>query len=670
MNLEEAKKLITELREQLAAHSRAYYEEDAPLISDYEYDALFRRLLDLEAEFPEWATADSPTNRVGGRALPSFAPISHHAQLLSLDNLFSRDELAAFIARMEKGLGEQQMCFMLEQKMDGLSVAITYRDGLLDVAATRGDGFTGENVTANIRTIKSLPKKLKTKLPLLIVRGEVYMTKKAFATLNEEREEEGESLFANPRNAAAGSLRQLDPAVTANRRLDIFLYDIIAVEGDNVPKTQEEILAFLKDQGLPVNDENLLSSDIDEMWEYIEGCTVRRHNLPYETDGIVIKLNDLVQRDILGATSRAPRWAAAYKFPPEEQQTVVKDIIVGVGRTGAMTPLAELEPVVVAGSKISRATLHNEDFIAAKDIRIGDTVMIHKAGDVIPEVARVLFDKRNGSEKVFVMPHHCPSCGSAARRNELEAAWRCLNPHCPARIKEALFHFASKKAMNIEGLGPAVIEQLLYNSLIHDIADLYSLRTEDLIILERMGEKSAANLITGIEKSKSLPLARLLFGLGIRFVGERAAKILAANFADIDELMAAAEEQLTVIDEIGDKIASGVVTYFADPDNRARIERLREAGLNMRGNVGAAIGRPGEHSLPLQDLTFVITGTLPGMDREEAKAMIEGAGGKASGSVSSKTDYLLAGENAGSKLDKARELGVKVIGLDDLREML
>ena len=652
---------IKQLKDKIIFHNKAYYELDAPQISDAEYDALLSELIELELAYPELLSADSPTQRVGGRRLDTFASVAHLNSLLSLDNAFGKEDLLAFDNRVRKQIANP--VYMTEYKMDGLSVAITYEDGILTTAATRGDGLTGENITANALTIKSLPHKLVEKLPLLVVRGEVYMSKEKFLRINQEREDAGEPLFANPRNAAAGSLRQLDSAVTAARQLDIFVYDAIAVEGC-VLTSQSELLSYLERQGFAVNPARFLSGDWDNIWDFIAEAGEKRHALPYEIDGMVIKLDNIADRADIGATGKFPRWAMAYKFPAEQKETTVLDIIVGVGRTGALTPLAVLEPVIVAGSTVSRATLHNEDFIKEKDIRIGDRVIIHKAGDVIPEVVRVVTEKRTGIEKTFIMPETCPECGSKAERREGEAAWRCVNQSCPARLKEHLLHFVSRKAMDIDGMGPAVINQLLESGLVKDIADLYALRKEDLISLERMGEKSAENLINAIEQSKSLPLSRLLNSLGIRFTGERTGEILAQSFSDIDALSTADVSELVGINEIGEKIAQSLADYFADPANILLINRLRAAGLNMQGESRQASGGA------LTGLKFVITGTLEGLTREEAKSMIEGAGGNCSDSVSARTNYLLAGQNAGSKEQKAISLGIPIIDITALYDML
>ena len=664
MEKNEAQKRIAELSEEILRHNKAYYEQDAPTISDFAYDKLFTELQELEAAWPELTAADSPTRRVGGVALATFAPVRHPLPLLSLDNAFNLADVAAWLGRLRKAGGADEPELMAELKIDGLSVALTYENGLLALAATRGDGQTGENVTANVLTIGNLPRRLKQPLPLLALRGEVYMPKQAFAELNAEREEAGEPLFANPRNAAAGSLRQLDARITAGRKLSIFLYDILAYQGpEPAPLTQAEMLEMLYALGLPVNHERRLLKGEEEISAYIDEAREARHDLPYDTDGLVLKLNDMATRQTLGSTTRAPRWAVAYKFPPEEAQTTVEDIIIGVGRTGALTPTAVLTPTLLAGSMVGRATLHNEDMIREKDIRIGDRVLIHKAGDVIPEVIRVLTELRDGTEQPFVMPRHCPECGGEASRQENEAAWRCLNPACPARLREALLHFVSKKAMHIDGLGPAVLQQLLESGLINDLAGLYTLREADIAALPRLGEKSAANLLAALKASKVLPLSRLLTALGIRYVGERAAQLLAQSFADIDELMAADKEQLTAIGGLGEKIAAAVVEWRAAAENRALIEKLRAAGLNMRGEKRSAEG-------PLTGISFVISGALPGLSRDEAKDIIEQAGGQVMSGVSKKTSYLLLGEKGGGKADKALALSIPIINWEDLQEML
>ena len=652
---------VNELKDQLQKYSDAYYVNDNPLITDAEYDSLLRKLQSLENEYPELADKNSPTQKVGGKASAKFSPVNHSVQLLSLSNAFNADDLRDFDARCEK-LAETKLEYVLEPKIDGLTVALTYKKGILEMAATRGDGLVGENILENALTIKDIPEKLPKAIDLQ-VRGEVYMPKAAFVKLNEAREENGEGTFANPRNAAAGSLRQLDAKVTASRQLSAWIYDVLAVdEKDKNFKTQFEALDFLRDLGFKVTPE-ITKGNIDEIIAAVEKWQEKRHSLSYDIDGLVLKINDLQIREDLGNTAKATRGAIAYKFPAEEKETVVKDIIVGVGRTGVMTPLAILEPTWVAGSTISKATLHNEDMVRDKDIRIGDHVMIHKAGDVIPEVIRVLKEKRTGNEVPFVMPKACPECGSEAVRLEGEAAWRCTNSSCPAKIREGFVHFVSRTAMNIDGFGIAMVNQLLENGLVKNIADIYSLKFEDLVELERMGEKSANNLLSAIENSKNNPLSSLLAGLGIPMVGEKASKILAKKFGSMEKLQNVSVEELQEIPEIGEKIAKSVVAWFKESHNRDLIDQLKESGLNM-AEEQTAVGEK------LSGLTFVITGTLPSMSREEAKKLIETNGGKVSGSVSKKTNYLLAGENGGSKMEKAIQYNTEIIDENRLFQLI
>ena len=663
MSEAEAKTRIDYLKQEIAKHNKAYYVEDAPLISDFEYDALMEELKSLERAFPQFLDPDSPTQKVGGEALPAFATVHHPQPLLSLENAFSRDDIEAFITRLQKA-GLTSLAFTVEPKMDGLTLSISYKNGKFSAAATRGDGITGENVTANAKAIKAIPRKLKENIAELTVRGEAYMPKHIFAELNTEREENGESLFANPRNAAAGSLRQLDPKITASRRLSIFCYDIISSQGF-APISQQQLLTGLSDLGLPVNPERRLCYTVDDIMEYIEEISTKRHKLPYDIDGMVIKLDNIANRASLGATGKFPRWAIAYKFPPEQAETTVEDIIIGVGRTGAMTPSAVLTPVFLAGSTISRATLHNEDNIKDKDIRIGDRVLIQKAGDVIPEVVKVLTDKRNGTEQPFVMPLNCPECGTPSIRPVGEAVRRCPNVYCPARLYESIVHFVSKNAMDIDGMGPSVVKTLLDNGLIHHIDDLYHLDKSAIIALPGFGELSADNLLRSIEKSKQQPLSRILFALGIRHVGERAGKVLSSHFADIDDLIAADEDSLNSIPEIGPVIAKSIVDFFHEERNLLLIERLKNSGLNFHGEKNTV-----SDDLPLSGQVFVISGTLPGMIRDEAKDLIERNGGKTSSSVSKKTSYLLLGANPGSKFDKAQSLGIPTITIEELQQRL
>ena len=664
MNEQEAARRVEQLITELKKYREAYYQQDAPLIPDRDYDMLEQELKQLETEFPALLRPDSPTQTVGGRAEKRFAPVDHAAPLLSLEDAFDYGDLAAFRSRLVKA-GAEEPDLLAEPKMDGLSLAVTYRDGRFAAAATRGDGLVGEDVTANVAAIASLPKQLSRPVPLLTVRGEAYIPKTLFAQLNAEREENGETLFANPRNAAAGSIRQLDPKVTAGRNLHLYFYDIIDSQGLPPVSTQRELLETLAGLGLPVNPERRLCRDFAAMTDYMEQMREQRHALEYDIDGMVFKLDQLALRPLLGATGKFPRWAIAYKVPPEQAETRVEAIEVGVGRTGALTPTAHLAPVLLAGSTISRATLHNEDNIRDKDIRIGDTVIIQKAGDVIPEVVRVLTEKRTGAEQVFSMPENCPVCGSPTLRLEGEAARRCVNESCPARLYEAIVHFVSKKAMDIDGLGPMIVRQLLDAGLVNDVAGLYDLKQEQLAVLDRLGDKSAANLTAAIDASRGRGLARLLFGLGIRHVGERAGKVLSARYRDIYELMAADEAELTAIDEIGPIMAASIAGWFAKAPNKELIRRLAEAGVDLQGEGGKETAEGA-----LSGKTVVISGTLPGIGREEAKAMLEAHGAKVSGSVSRKTDYLLLGENPGSKLDKANALGVPAVSWEQMQALM
>lgn len=652
---------VNELKEKLQKYADAYYLNDNPLVTDAEYDSLLKKLQVLENRYPELADEKSPTKTVGGKASAKFSQVTHSVQLLSLANAFGTDDLKNFDERCEK-LAEQKLTYVLEPKIDGLTVALTYKKGVLEMAATRGNGTVGENVLENVLTIGDIPKQLPVSVDLQ-VRGEVYMPKEDFRKLNEIREENGETVFANPRNAAAGSLRQLDAKVTASRKLSAWIYDVLDIEkGAKSFQTQFEALSFLSNLGFKVTPE-ITQGDINDIIGEVEKWQTKRHNLSYDIDGLVLKINDLEIRDSLGNTAKAPRGAIAYKFPAEEKETVVKDITIGVGRTGVMTPLAILEPTWVAGSTIGKATLHNEDMIKEKDIRIGDHVMIHKAGDVIPEVIRVLTEKRTGNEISFVMPKVCPECGSEAVRLGGEAAWRCTNSSCPAKIREGFVHFVSRTAMNIEGFGIAMVNQLLSNGLVESISDIYNLQFEDLVKLERMGEKSADNLLTAIENSKKNPLSSLLAGLGIPMVGEKASKILARKFTSMENLQSATVDDLQTIPEIGVKIAQSVVAWFGEKHNRDLITQLKEYGLNMTEEQR-------QTKQKLLGVTFVITGTLPSMSRDEAKKLIEENGGKVSGSVSKKTNYLLAGENGGSKMQKAIQYNTEIIDENGLFQLI
>ncbi|MDI6601683.1 MAG: NAD-dependent DNA ligase LigA [Thermoanaerobacteraceae bacterium] len=659
MNREQAALRIDELRDAINHHNYLYYVLDAPEISDEEYDRLMRELIDLESQYPELITPDSPTQRVGGEVLAGFPEYFHPVPLLSLDDVFDEGELKDFDRRVRKEVGDVE--YVVELKIDGLSCALKYENGIFIQGATRGNGFVGEDVTANLKTIRSIPLRLKGPASLE-VRGEVYMPKKSFLKLNEMREQSGEPLFANPRNAAAGSLRQLDPKITASRNLDIFVFNLQRMEGRKF-ETHIETLEFLKDMGFKVIPYYVKCNSIDGVIDQVRIWESKRNELDFAMDGLVVKVNGLAQREILGATAKAYRWAIAYKYPAEKAKTRIKDIIIQVGRTGALTPTAILEPVKLAGSTIGRATLHNEDYIKGKDIKIGDMVYIQKAGEIIPEVVESIKDERTGQEKEFIMPDTCPECGAKAVRLPGEAVTRCTGLNCPAQIKRQLEHFASKEAMDIEGMGPAVISQLVDKGLVKNIADIYYIGYEDILTLDRMGKKSAENLINAIEESKGRDLDRLINGLGIRLVGSKAAKILAGMYKDIKNLMKAGTEELTSIPEIGPKIAESIVDFFSEEQNIAIINRLIEAGVNTRKIEEV-------HETLLAGKTFVITGTLKEFTREEATNLIEQLGGKVTGSVSRKTDYLICGEDPGSKLDRARELNVTIISEDNFKKMI
>lgn len=654
-DLAEAEKLRREIRH----NEYLYYILDAPEITDAEYDRMMVRLRELEARYPDSIPADSPTQRVGGRASSQFTEVRHLEPLLSLGNVFSAEELRAFDERVRSGLpAGSKVEYVMEPKIDGLACSLIYENGKLVRAATRGDGVVGENVTANVRTIRSIPLTLKVPegeaVPeLLDVRGEVYMPRQAFMRLNEQRAERGESEFANPRNAAAGSLRQLDPQVTASRSLSFFAYYLV---GEGAQPKHSESLALLARYGFKVSENYKVVENIDEAIKYIGDFNELRQGLSYDTDGAVIKVNDVYQQRVLGATGKDPRWATAYKYPPEQAETTLEDIDWRVGRTGVLTPTAVLTPVKLSGSVISRATLHNEDFIRAKDIRIGDRVIINKAGEIIPEVLRVVVEKRTGDEKEVEIPSVCPECGWRVERQGEEAAIRCTNPHCPALGREGLIHFVSRDAMNIDGCGPSVINALLDAGLVRDAADLYSLRKEDLLKLERMGEKSADNLLAALAESKKNELDKLLFALGIRHVGAKVARILATEFGSMEKLQQAQPEELAQIRDIGDKIAESAVTWLNVPANIDLVERLAAAGLTMTFTPPAS-----QEDNPFFGKTLVFTGTMPTLGRAEAKTMAQDVGAKVSGSVSKKTDYVIAGAEAGSKLEKAQQLGVTVI---------
>ena len=664
--MNDIEKRVAELNKLLHEYEHAYYVLDKPLVPDAVYDQLLHELIALEKENPSLIYPDSPTSRVGGAVAEGFKKVTHRYPMLSLSNAFSEEDLRDFDRKIRQAIGNH-FSYVCELKIDGLAISLKYENGVFVQGATRGDGAVGEDITANLRTIRAIPLRLKE--PVTIeVRGEAYMPKKSFEALNKKREENGEELFANPRNAAAGSLRQLDPKIAASRNLSTFIY---AIGGDGEAygiDSHAEMLDYLETLGFPSNKERQLCATIDEVLTFITKWTENRNNLPYEIDGIVVKVNRYAHQDELGFTAKSPRWAIAYKFPAEEVVTKILDIELTVGRTGVITPTAILEPVLVAGSTVGRASLHNEDLIREKDIRIGDTVIVHKAGDIIPEVVGVILEQRPEDAVPFEMPTHCIACDSELVRIEGEVALRCVNPTCPAQIAEGIKHFVSRNAMNIDGLGEKVVEQLLRENYIKDVADLYHLQVEQLVKLERMGEKSATNLVNAIERSKENSLERLLFGLGIRHVGEKAAKILSEQFETMDRLMEATEEQLTAIYEIGDKMADSIVTYFHQDEVKELITRLKDVGVNMTYKGKKVQVEIGEN--PFAGKTIVLTGKLSQLTRNEAKAKIEELGGTVTGSVSKKTDLVIAGEDAGSKLTKAQELGIEVWDENRLIEQL
>jgi DNA ligase (NAD+) len=666
MDQQAAEKRVQELHVQLNQLNYEYHVLDQPTASDAEYDQLLRELINLEETFPELKSPDSPTQRVGGAVLDMFVKVQHQSPMLSLGNAFGEQDLLDFDRRVRQAVGDQ-ISYVCELKIDGLAVSLRYENGLFIQGATRGDGTIGEDITSNLRTIKSIP--LRIKDPVSIeVRGEVFMPRKSFEQLNLLKTERGEELAANPRNAAAGSLRQLDPKIAASRNLDIYLYNIADV-GETGVVSHSEGLDLLESLGFKTNKERRKCSSIEEVITYVNEWTEQRPNLPYDIDGIVIKVDSLAQQEELGTTAKSPRWAIAYKFPAEEVVTTLKAIELSVGRTGVVTPTAILEPVRVAGTTVQRASLHNEDLIREKDIKIGDQVVVKKAGDIIPEVVNVLVERRTGAEEEFRMPTHCPECESELVRLEEEVALRCINPKCPAQIREGLIHFVSRTAMNIDGLGEKVISQLFAEQLIEDVADIYKLTFDQLIQLERMGEKSVNNLIDAIEASKANSLEKLLFGLGIRHVGAKAAKTLAQEFETIDRLALATAEELTAINEIGEKMAESVVAYFELEEVKELIEELKEVGVNTIYN--------GPKKVAVENIdhffagkTIVLTGKLEQLSRNEAKERIEAFGGKVAGSVSKKTDLVVAGEDAGSKLTKAEQLGIEVWNEERLVEEL
>ncbi|MCM3055754.1 NAD-dependent DNA ligase LigA [Caldibacillus thermoamylovorans] len=665
MRLEDAKKRVDELHKLLNQYGYEYYVLDKPSVPDSEYDKRMQELIALETEFPQLKTPNSPTQRVGGEVLEGFQKVRHRIPMLSLANAFNEADLRDFDRRVRQTVGD--IAYVCELKIDGLAVSLRYENGVFVQGSTRGDGTIGEDITVNLRTVRSIPLQLTEKVTIE-VRGEVFMPKKSFAKLNKEREENGEILFANPRNAAAGSLRQLDPKIAASRNLDVFLYAI----GENhleLIERHSEGLNYLDRLGLKTNQERRLCSTIDDVLEYIKEWQEKRPDLPYEIDGIVVKVDRYDQQEKLGTTVKSPRWAIAYKFPAEEVMTKLIGIDLSVGRTGVVTPTGILEPVRVAGTTVQRASLHNEDLIKEKDIRIGDYVIVKKAGDIIPEVVRSVPEKRTGKENPFAMPTHCPACGSELVRLEGEVALRCINPKCPAQIREGLIHFVSRNAMNIDGLGEKVITQLFQENLVADVADIYKLTKDQLIQLERMGEKSVQNLLTAIEASKENSLERLLFGLGIRHVGAKAAKILAQTYEHIDRLMDAKEEELQAITDIGEKMANSIVTYFQAPEVKELIDELKSLGVNVTYK-GERPQNIADIESPVAGKTIVLTGKLTNLSRNEAKEKLEQLGATVTGSVSKKTDIVIAGADAGSKLEKAQSLDIEIWSEEQFLEIL
>lgn len=660
--MEELRQRIEQLRGELRYHNYRYYILDDPSISDQEYDSLMRELIELEAKHPELITADSPTQRVGHTPSAKFATVAHREPLLSLNNAFSEQDLLAFQERVQKQ-STTPLSYVCELKIDGLAVSLNYEKGVFVQGATRGDGEVGEDITTNLRTIRSLPLRLNEEVTLN-VRGEVYINREDFTSLNEQRREAGESIFANPRNAAAGSLRQLDPRITAQRPLEIFLYGVGGAEGLEL-QTQGEALTFMQELGLRINPYYKVCTDFSEVLEFVRTWQAKRNSLPYEIDGVVVKVNQLEFQRELGTTARSPRWAIAYKFPPEQVITKVLNIGIQVGRTGALTPLAELEPVVVAGSTVSRATLHNEDIVKERDIRVGDYVVLQKAGDVIPEIVRSLPERRDGSEVPFSMVITCPACGSPVVRPAGEAVTRCVNGQCPAQRLERLIHFASKGTLDIDGLGPAIITQLVETKLVQNPADFYRLTKEDLLGLERFGEKSADNLLAAIKASKGQPLARVLFGLGIRLVGAEVARELAQATNDVDTLATLTKEELLKIPAIGDKIAQSILDFFADPENQRLIRELKDVGVNLQSSSSSDQGEQ-----LLKDFTFVVTGRMEGFTRSEIEELLRDLGASVTSSVSKRTNYVVAGPGGGSKLTRATELGITVLSEQELIDFL
>lgn len=659
MEKQDVQQRLEALREQIRYHSRKYYTEDDPEISDYEYDQLYRQLETLEAEYPDLVTEDSPTRKIGGAVYNTFAPVIHQVPLESLHDSFSSEELQEFDRRVREAVGEVE--YVVEPKFDGLSVALEYRNGLFVRGSTRGDGMTGEDVTENIRTIRSVPKILKEPVPFLEVRGEVYMSDESFQKLCARQELLEEKPFKNPRNAAAGSLRQKDPKITAQRELSIFIFNVQQVEGKSL-SFHDESLEWLKSLGFPVFDQYRKTDSMDSVLQFIQEIGDRRGELDFPIDGAVVKVNRFTQREELGSTAKFPRWAEAFKYPPEEKETTLLEIEVNVGRTGVLTPTGCFDPVTLAGTTVSRATLHNQDFITEKDIRVGSRVILRKAGEIIPEVVAVL-SHPEGSQP-YHLPERCPSCGEIVTRVEGEAATRCTNPQCPAQLLRNLIHFASRDAMDIDGLGPVLLEQLLQKGMISSPADLYTLKVDELQALERFGEKSAINLVNALERSKGNDLYRLIYALGIPHIGAKAAQVLCNAFPTMEQIQNASEEEIAQIEGFGGIMAKEVVAFFQKESVRRLVERLGELGISMEAQQKESQGDK------LAGSTFVLTGTLPTMSRKEASQLIESHGGKVTSSVSKKTSYVLAGEEAGSKLEKAQQLGIPILTEEEFLQMI
>jgi DNA ligase (NAD+) len=668
MMQKDIKKKIEELRKEIGRHNKKYYVYNKPEISDHEYDRLMDELKKLEDVYPELITAESPTQRVGGEIIKEFHTVGHKVSMLSIDNTYSPEEIMKFDERMKKNLEVDKLDYIVELKIDGVSISLLYENGIFIQGATRGDGIKGDDVTINLKTIKSMPLKLDVKkgasMPELFeARGEIYLPAKVFLEINEEKEALGEELFANPRNAAAGSLKLLDSSLVAKRHLDLWIYGVGYVKGAEF-KTQFEVLNFLKDSGFRVNPNIKKCGSIKEVIEYCNAWQDKRHGLEYDIDGMVIKVDSFPYQKSLGQTSKSPRWMIAYKFPAERKETVLEDIIVQVGRTGALTPVAVLKPIELAGTTVSRASLHNQDEIGRKGVKIGDHVLVEKAGEIIPQVVEVVKKKRNGSEKEFFMPKKCPVCGSVVKRLKNEVALRCENISCPAQLKERIRHFASREALDIEGMGDAIVAQLVDNKLIKDYGDIYVLKHEKVADLDRMADKSALNLINAIEKSKANSLSRLVYGLGIRHVGVRSAWILASRFKSLDRLAKADIEELQAIDEIGPVMAESIFNFFRTDENKKIIEKLKHSGVNTQEkDVGSSRSN-------IEGKTFVVTGSLENFSRHQIEELIRRAGGNASSSVSKNTDYLIAGKDPGSKFEKAKELGVKIINEKEFERLI